>query len=197
MYLAWHGTLVIDADRQPRLSSSPSARPAPASQGRVEDSRRFLRREGGWAFGPQQIRGLNPLRWLREVESPQFGVLSARAPPSPRCTALTAASCENHGAAPNFGTRVPGIFGGKQKSRKIQKTKKRTCRHFPVPYDSNVRMKRTLALMAIAIFRMRACLPPLSRSSRNVHAYYTARVHAACYTAACTSSPASSATTLR
>ena len=56
--------------------------------------------------------GLNPLRWLREVESPQFGVLSARAPPSPRCTALTAASCENHGAAPNFGTRVPGIFGG-------------------------------------------------------------------------------------
>ena len=36
--------------------------------------------------------GLNPLRWLREVESPQFGVLSARAPPSPRCTALTAAS---------------------------------------------------------------------------------------------------------
>ncbi len=59
--------------------------------------------------------GLNPLRWLREVgsPSPQFGVLSARAPPSPRCTALTAASCENHGAAPNFGTRVPGIFGGK------------------------------------------------------------------------------------
>jgi hypothetical protein len=58
--------------------------------------------------------GLNPLRRLREVGSPQFGVLSARAPPSPRCTALTAASCENHGAAPNFGTRVPGIFGGKQ-----------------------------------------------------------------------------------
>jgi hypothetical protein len=57
--------------------------------------------------------GLNPLRRLREVGSPQFGVLSARAPPSPRCTALTAASCENHGAAPNFGTRVPGIFGGK------------------------------------------------------------------------------------
>ena len=56
--------------------------------------------------------GLNPLRRLREVGSPQFGVLSARAPPSPRCTALTAASCENHGAAPNFGTRVPGIFGG-------------------------------------------------------------------------------------
>ncbi len=50
--------------------------------------------------------GLNPLRWLREVESPQFGVLSARAPPSPRCTALTAASRENPGAAPNFGTRV-------------------------------------------------------------------------------------------
>ncbi len=42
-----------------------------------------------------------------------IGVLSARAPPSPRCTALTAASCENHGAAPNYGTRVPGIFGGK------------------------------------------------------------------------------------
>ena len=57
--------------------------------------------------------GLNPLRRLREVGSPQFGVLSARAPPSPRCTALTAASCENHGAAPNYGTRVPGIFGGK------------------------------------------------------------------------------------
>jgi hypothetical protein len=56
--------------------------------------------------------GLNPLRRLREVGSPQFGVLSARAPPSPRCTALTAASCENHGAAPNYGTRVPGIFGG-------------------------------------------------------------------------------------
>ena len=56
--------------------------------------------------------GLNPLRWLREVGSPQFGVLSARAPPSPRCTALTAASCENHGAAPNFGTRVPGNLGG-------------------------------------------------------------------------------------
>jgi hypothetical protein len=56
--------------------------------------------------------GLNPLIRLREVGSPQFGVLSARAPPSPRCTALTAASCENHGAAPNFGTRVPGIFGG-------------------------------------------------------------------------------------
>ena len=31
--------------------------------------------------------GLNPLRRLREVGSPQFGVLSARAPPSPRCTA--------------------------------------------------------------------------------------------------------------
>ena len=57
--------------------------------------------------------------------------------------------------------------------------------------------KTLLALMAIAIFRMRACLPPLSRSSRHVHAYYTARVHAACNTAACTSSPASSATTLR
>ena len=56
--------------------------------------------------------GLNPLRRLREVGSPQFGVLSTRAPPSPRCTALTAASCENHGAAPNFGTRVPGILGG-------------------------------------------------------------------------------------
>ena len=59
---------------------------------------------------------LKPLRWSREVGSPQFaggGVLSTRAPPSPRCTALTAASCENHGAAPNFGTRVPGIFGGK------------------------------------------------------------------------------------
>ena len=56
--------------------------------------------------------GLSPLRRLREVGSPQFGVLSARAPPSPRCTALTAASCENHGAAPNYGTRVPGIFGG-------------------------------------------------------------------------------------
>ena len=60
--------------------------------------------------------GLNPLRRLREVGSPQFGVLSARAPPSPRCTALTAASCENHGAAPNYGTRVPGIFGGKTKT---------------------------------------------------------------------------------
>jgi hypothetical protein len=59
--------------------------------------------------------GLNPLRRLREVGSPQFGVLSARAPPSPRCTALTAASCENHGAAPNYGTRVPGIFGGKKR----------------------------------------------------------------------------------
>ncbi len=56
-------------------------------------------------------RGLKPLRWLREIGSPQFGVLSARAPPSPRCTAMTAASCENHGAAPNFGTRVPGILG--------------------------------------------------------------------------------------
>jgi hypothetical protein len=44
-------------------------------------------------------------------------------------------------------------------------------------FNSNVPMKRTLALMAIAIFRMRACLPPLSRSSRHVHAYYTARVH--------------------
>ncbi len=52
--------------------------------------------------------------------SPQFrvgrGVLSARttrrAPLSPRCTALTAASCGNHGAAPNFGTRVPGNLGG-------------------------------------------------------------------------------------
>ncbi len=65
---------------------------------------------------PSRSLGLSPLRWLREVGSPQFGVLSARAPPSPRCTALTAASCENHGAAPNFGTRVPGIFGGKQKT---------------------------------------------------------------------------------
>ncbi len=63
--------------------------------------------------------GLNPLRWLREVESPQFGVLPARAPPSPRCTALTAASCENHGAAPNFGTRVPGIFGGMYVSTRV------------------------------------------------------------------------------
>ncbi len=46
-------------------------------------------------------------------------MLSARAPPSPRCTALTAASCENHGAAPNFGTRVPEIFGGKLTHLKI------------------------------------------------------------------------------
>ena len=63
--------------------------------------------------------GLNPLRWLREAESPQFGVLSARAPPSPRCTALTAASCETHGAAPNFGTRVPGNLGGKSTTRPV------------------------------------------------------------------------------
>ena len=64
--------------------------------------------------------GLNPLRWLREVESPQFGVLSARAPPSPRCTALTAASCEKHGAAPNFGRRVPGTFGGKWEYHQVR-----------------------------------------------------------------------------
>jgi len=64
--------------------------------------------------------GLKPLRWLREVGSPQFGVLSTRAPPSPRCTALTAASCENHGATPNFGTRVPGILGGNDRfARKV------------------------------------------------------------------------------
>ncbi len=52
--------------------------------------------------------GLKPLRWLREVGSPQFGLLSTRAPPSPRRTALTAASCEHHGAAPNFGTESSG-----------------------------------------------------------------------------------------
>ncbi len=36
-----------------------------------------------------------------------------RAPLSPRCTALSVASCGNHGAAPNFGTRVPGNLGGR------------------------------------------------------------------------------------
>jgi hypothetical protein len=35
-----------------------------------------------------------------------------RAPLSPRCTALSVASCGNRGAAPNFGTRVPGNLGG-------------------------------------------------------------------------------------
>ena len=35
-----------------------------------------------------------------------------RAPLSPRCTALSVASCGNHGAAPNSGTRVPGNLGG-------------------------------------------------------------------------------------
>ena len=37
-----------------------------------------------------------------------------RAPLSPRCTALSVASCGNHGAAPNSGTRVPGNLGGKE-----------------------------------------------------------------------------------
>jgi hypothetical protein len=71
----------------------------------------------------------------------------ARAPPSPRCTALTAASCENHGAAPNFGTRVPGIFGGNRGFRallfqvfpskefflKKQNTKHKQTKSFVVP----------------------------------------------------------------
>ena len=84
--------------------------------------------------------GLNPLRWLREVESPQFGVLSARAPPSPRCTALTAASCENHGAAPNFGTRVPGIFAGKvhtvMRVRRFSEKKQKSQKWRVSPEDS-------------------------------------------------------------
>ena len=37
-----------------------------------------------------------------------------RVPLSPRCTTLSTASCGNHGAAPNFGTRVPGNLGGKK-----------------------------------------------------------------------------------
>ncbi len=39
-------------------------------------------------------------------------MLSTRTPLSPRCTAPSVASCGNHGAAPNSGTRVPGNLGG-------------------------------------------------------------------------------------
>ena len=49
-----------------------------------------------------------PLGWSGEAGGPQFGALPTRAPLSPRRTALSVASCGNHGAAPNSGTRVPG-----------------------------------------------------------------------------------------
>ena len=50
-----------------------------------------------------------------------------RAPLSPRCTALSVASCGNHGAAPNSGTRVPGNLGGKFMGLKLKAKKhKRT-----------------------------------------------------------------------
>jgi hypothetical protein len=42
-----------------------------------------------------------------------------RAPLSPRCTALSVASCGNRGAAPNFGTRVPGNLGGEGTKKKV------------------------------------------------------------------------------
>ena len=52
------------------------------------------------------------LGWLGEAGSPQFGALSMRAPLSPRCTHYLQPRVGTMGAALNFGTRVPGNFGG-------------------------------------------------------------------------------------
>jgi len=62
--------------------------------------------------------GLNPLRRLREVGSLQFGVLFARAPPSPRCTALTAASCETMGRPRTLVHEYRTFFRGKMASER-------------------------------------------------------------------------------
>ncbi len=57
-------------------------------------------------------------RMVRSGRRPSVRGALTRAPPSPRCTALSVASCGNHGAAPNptrtrsTGTRVPGNLGG-------------------------------------------------------------------------------------
>ena len=79
-----------------------------------------------WGLGccSQPYRGSLTYSLLVEALQWQFQVLDGpnfRAPLSPRCTALSVASCGNHGAALNSGpgTRVPGNLGGKSFVQRI------------------------------------------------------------------------------
>ncbi len=74
----------------------------------LQRTKEYTKADSGLRAKSQTSFGLKPLGWSGEAGSPQFGALPMRAPLSPRCAALSAASCGNHGAAPNFGTRVPG-----------------------------------------------------------------------------------------